>query len=102
MSDTTDEEFERLWSELLAPMCAAGAGLKDMARAGFDLGLSSLPREADRATECAKSLLALADWSEAPIRTEWGAGMMVADVELTKDETLTAYVHRDVLVALAA
>jgi hypothetical protein len=54
------------------------------------------------ATECAVSLLQLTDWSEAPNRTEWGAGMMVADVMLTRDETLTAYVHQDVLRSIAA
>lgn len=55
------------------------------------------PRGPQEATECAASLLKLAKWSAAPLRTECGAGMMVADVMLTKDETLTAYVHRDVL-----
>lgn len=57
------------------------------------------PRGPQDATECATSMLKLADWSAAPLRTEWGAGMMVADVMLTKDETLTAYVHRNVLQA---
>ena len=35
------------------------------------------------------------DWSSAPIRSEWGAGMLVADVELSKDATLTLYAHTD-------
>ena len=34
------------------------------------------------------------DWSEAPRRVEYGTGMMVADIELSKDETLTVYVHQ--------
>lgn len=45
----------------------------------------------------ARALLSLAAWSPAPDRTQWGAGMMVADVELSDDETLTAYVHRNSL-----
>jgi hypothetical protein len=36
-------------------------------------------------------------WRAAPVRAEWGDGMMVADVELSKDETLTLYAHRDAL-----
>lgn len=52
------------------------------------------------AAECAQALLALADWQDAPKKTEWGSGMMVADVALGKDETMTIYVHRDVITAL--
>lgn len=55
------------------------------------------PRAPLDAAECARSLLTLADWSGAPRKTEWGAGMFVADVMLTKDETMTVYVHGDVL-----
>jgi predicted RecB family endonuclease len=36
-------------------------------------------------------------WRTAPVRTEWGDGMMVADVELSKDETLTLYAHESAL-----
>ncbi len=36
-------------------------------------------------------------WLPAPERTEWGDGMMVADVAITKDETLTMYAHKDAL-----
>jgi hypothetical protein len=42
----------------------------------------------------AKRLAALADWRASPVRTEWGAGMMVADIALSNDETLTIYAHR--------
>lgn len=49
------------------------------------------------AAACARSLLEIASWSSAPARTEWGAGMMCADIALTKDETMTAYVHTDAL-----
>lgn len=56
------------------------------------------PRAPQDATECAQSLLALADWNDAPRKTAWGAGMMCADVMLTKDETMAVYVHRDALV----
>ena len=48
-------------------------------------------------TECALALLALANWKDAPQKAEWGAGMMVADVALTKDETMTIYVHSSAL-----
>lgn len=48
--------------------------------------------------ECAKRLAALANWHPAPVRTEWGDdGMMVAYIELSKDETLTIYAHRDAI-----
>jgi hypothetical protein len=42
----------------------------------------------------AKQLVSAAKWFPAPVRTEWGAGMMVADIELSKDETLTIYAHK--------
>lgn len=35
------------------------------------------------------------EWSAAPVRTQWGDGMMVADVALDKDSTLTLYCHKD-------
>jgi hypothetical protein len=41
-------------------------------------------------------------WHEAPLRTEWGDGMMAADVELSKDETLTLYAHADALALVPA
>jgi hypothetical protein len=34
-------------------------------------------------------------WSTAPTRTEWGEGMMVADVALDNDSTLTMYCHKN-------
>ena len=49
-------------------------------------------------TKFARSILKLADWSAAPHKTEWGEGMMCADVMLTKDETMTIYVHKDALI----
>jgi hypothetical protein len=46
------------------------------------------------------------EWTAAPIRTQWGDGMMVADVALDSDSTLTMYCHRDdrpkVVAAIAA
>lgn len=51
----------------------------------------------DRRERAAKALLAHANWSTAPRKTAWGDGMMVADVMLTKDETLTMYVHKSAL-----
>ena len=53
------------------------------------------PRAPLDATECARALLTLADWHGAPRKTAWGDGMMAAHVMLTKDETMTVYVHRD-------
>jgi hypothetical protein len=37
------------------------------------------------------------EWQEAPDRTSWGAGMHVACIELSKDETADIYVHEDAL-----
>lgn len=34
-------------------------------------------------------------WNTAPIRTEWGEGMMVADIALDRDSTVTLYCHND-------
>jgi hypothetical protein len=42
------------------------------------------------------------EWREAPVKTTWGAGMMAADVELSKDETATIYAHKDALHLVAA
>ena len=36
-------------------------------------------------------------WSPAPQSVEWGDEMMVADLALSNDETLTLYVHKDAL-----
>lgn len=36
-------------------------------------------------------------WRDAPTKTEWGNGMMVADIELSKDETATIFAHKDAL-----
>ncbi len=41
-------------------------------------------------------------WSEAPTKSQWGAGMMVADIALSKDETLTLYAHKSALHLVAA
>lgn len=35
------------------------------------------------------------NWSDSPNKTEYGAGMVVADIELDKDSTLTVYCHKD-------
>ena len=35
--------------------------------------------------------LRMAHWLPAPLKTEWGCGMLVADIALSKDETLTLY-----------
>ena len=55
-------------------------------------------RECDRAVaelaRLAGAMVQPADplrWHEAPTRTEWGAGMVGADIELTKDSTATIY-----------
>ncbi len=45
------------------------------------------------------ALIRAANWLDAPERTQWGFGMMVADIEITKDETLTIYAHRDGIAA---
>lgn len=34
-------------------------------------------------------------WHRASNSTDWGEGMLVADVALDKDSTITMYVHRD-------
>lgn len=34
-------------------------------------------------------------WGRAPIKTSWGDGMMVADVGLDKDSTVSLYAHAD-------
>lgn len=36
-------------------------------------------------------------WDVAPMKTQWGAGMMEALVELNKDETANIYAHEDAL-----
>ena len=35
------------------------------------------------------------DWAPAPRRTEWGAGMVLADVEIDRDHTLSIYAEAD-------
>lgn len=53
-------------------------------------------RNAD--AECTRLLhevIALAEFQSAPVKTVWGEGMMVADIALSKDETVSIYVHRD-------
>ena len=35
------------------------------------------------------------EWAPAPRRTEWGAGMVLADVEIDRDHTLSIYVEAD-------
>lgn len=34
-------------------------------------------------------------WQKAPIRTEWGKGMVIATIEIDKDHTLDLYCERD-------
>lgn len=34
---------------------------------------------------------------EAPIWTEWGRGMVGLDYELSRDETVTIYLHKDAI-----
>jgi hypothetical protein len=35
------------------------------------------------------------NWQKAPVKTEWGNQMVVAEVEIDKDHTLTIYCERD-------
>ena len=51
------------------------------------------------AAECARALLRLADWGDAPSKIAFGDGMMLADIELSKNETMTVYVHKDAIVS---
>lgn len=37
------------------------------------------------------------NWHPGPIKTEWGDGMLVADVELSPDQTLTMFIHKNAL-----
>lgn len=55
-------------------------------------------KKIDKASDCTKmviSAIALAEFSPAPIKTSWGDGMMVADIALSKDATVSMYVHKD-------
>ncbi len=42
------------------------------------------------------------DWAPAPKRTEWGAGMVLADVEIDRDHTLSIYAEADQAANVAA
>ena len=35
------------------------------------------------------------EWAPAPSRTQWGAGMVLADVEIDRDHTLSIYAEAD-------
>lgn len=35
------------------------------------------------------------EWSKAPIKTQWGDGMMEAIISINKDETASIYVYKD-------
>ena len=35
------------------------------------------------------------NWQKAPVKTEWGSEMVVADVEIDADHTLSLYCERD-------
>jgi hypothetical protein len=35
------------------------------------------------------------EWGAAPVKTQWGAGMRVAEVALSKDATASIYAHED-------
>ena len=48
-------------------------------------------------TALAKALLSITEFDTAPVRTDWGAGMLIADVALSDDETISIYVHKDAL-----
>ena len=37
------------------------------------------------------------EWVSAPNKTQWGAGMKEAILELSKDEILNLYVHEDAI-----
>lgn len=65
--------------------------------AAVEAALADEQAKSTSLTSCARALLTLAEWSEAPRRDDWGASMMCADIELTKYETMTVYVHRDAL-----
>jgi len=39
-------------------------------------------------------------WDTAPCVTDWGSGMLVADVALSKDVSLTMFIHKDALAGL--
>jgi len=45
--------------------------------------------------ELPHAIVRAANWSKAPTRLSWGTGMMVADLELSKDETLTIFASAD-------
>lgn len=55
-------------------------------------------REANIALLTSLEKFTKAKWTDAP--KLWGAGMMVANVDLSKDHTLTMYAHKDTLPVL--
>lgn len=46
-------------------------------------------------TRLMRSLITLAEFQPAPVKTSWGDGMMVVDIALNKDETVSVYAHKD-------
>ena len=48
-----------------------------------------------------KHMIAHLEWKSAPMRTEYGAGMLVADFAISKDETATVCGHKDAVLAAA-
>jgi len=79
---------------------APGALTANPAPAQANEGIEA--RDAQPQQELVASLVASAKWSPAPIKTEWGSHMMVADVELSRDETLTMYATESAIDAAIA
>lgn len=52
-----------------------------------------------RPVDGVEDLLDRLDWQEAPEKTQWGAGMMVATIHITNDETASVYAHKDAIYA---
>ena len=42
------------------------------------------------------------EWAPAPSRTQWGAGMVLANVEIDRDHTLSIYAEADQAMNVAA
>lgn len=75
--------------------CPEAARLADVRRA-HDTLRQALVDFADASMgELEMPTKAAFDWAQAPKRTEWGAGMVLADVEIDRDHTLSIYVEAD-------
>ena len=90
--DAEAAKIARLEAELASVTALHASAIADGLAMAKQIEANGLPTIAD--------VVKAQVWLPAPLVTDWGSGMLVADVALSKDVSLTMFIHKDALAGL--